>query len=252
MRDEGIRLLNRTAVTAVAQQKSDIAITLSTGETLRGSHLLVAAGRKPNIESLNLTAAGIAASPSGIVVDAGLRTSNRRVYAIGDAAGGLQFTHVASHQAGLVIRSALFALPVRYRADTMPRTTFTDPELAQVGLTEGEARQRLGDAVRVLRAAFAANDRAIAEGDTRGMVKIVTGRRGIILGAGIVGAGAGDLIQPWVLAIENTLPLKAMAGSVFPYPARGETGRRAAVGHYAGLAANPWVRRIIGLAARLR
>jgi len=246
---EGIGILSGTKVTGVSAADG-ITVTLGDGRRVSGSHLLVAAGRRPNIEELNLDAAGIATTAKGITVDAGLRTSNRKVYAIGDVAGG-RFTHEAGYQAGIVIRNALFGLPAKATAG-IPHVTYTDPELAQIGLTEAQARTAHGDAIRVLRSPFSDNDRAVAEGRTQGLVKLVTTRRGRILGAGIAGAGAGDLIQPWVLALERGLKLSALAGSVLPYPTRGEASRRAAIGFFADFASNPLVRRVIGLVSRLR
>ena len=248
---EGIRILARNAISAVRATGGGIVAETAAG-AIAGTHLLVAAGRTPNIEGLNLEVAGIAATAKGITVDKGLRTTNRKVFAIGDVAGGLQFTHVAGYHAGLVIRSALFGLPVTARGpESIPWATYTDPELAHVGLTEAEALKQHGDAVTVTRWSFHDNDRAIAEGKPKGLVKVVSGKRGRILGASIVGAQAGDLIQPWVLAMENGLSLKAMAGTVAPYPTRGEASRRAAVASFAGLASNRWVRRVIGLIGRL-
>jgi pyruvate/2-oxoglutarate dehydrogenase complex dihydrolipoamide dehydrogenase (E3) component len=194
------------------------------------------------VAGLGLEAAGIAYSKAGITVDAGLRTSNRKVYAIGDVTGGLQFTHVASYQAGLVIRNALFGLPVRASNDHIPRVTFTDPELAHVGLTEAQARAR-GGSVSVLTSPFGDNDRARAERRTEGLIKVVAGRRGRILGATIVGQGAGRAHLPWGLAISSRLTLKAMVDTVVAYPTLSEISRSAAIGHYSGLAKNPWVRR---------
>ena len=213
---------------------------------MSGSHLLVATGRAPAVAGLGLEAAGITYAASGIAVDAGLRTSNRKVYAIGDVTGGWQFTHVASYQAGLVVRNALFGLPVRASNDRIPRVTFTDPELAHVGLTEAEARER-GEPVSVLRSPFDDNDRALAERRTEGLIKVVAGRRGRILGATIVGHGAGELIMPWCLAISSRLTLKAMVDTVAAYPTLSEISRHAAIGHYSGLADNPWARRLIGV-----
>lgn len=248
LRAEGVDILTGTAVDHVS--RAGAAIAVAAGERVReASHLLVAAGRRPNVEDLGLEAAGIAFTPRGITVDRGLRTSNRRAYAIGDVAGG-RFTHEAGYQAGIVIRSALFGLPARATA-MIPHVTYTDPELAQAGLTEREARAAHGDAVRVLRWPFAENDRAQAEGRTEGLVKIVTGRRGLILGAGIAGPGAGELIQPWILALERGLKISAMAGTVLPYPTRGEAGRRAAIGYFAGFASNPLLRRVLDLIGRL-
>ena len=251
LKGEGIRILAHNAISAVRTSEGSIVAETAAG-AITGTHLLVAAGRTPNIEGLNLEAAGIAATAKGITVDKGLRTTNRKVFAIGDVAGGLQFTHVAGYHAGLVIRSALFGLPVKARGpESIPWATYTDPELAHVGLTEPDARKQHGDAVTVTRWPFHDNDRAIAEGKSKGLVKVVAGRRGRILGASIVGAHAGDLIQPWVLAMENGLTLKTMAGTVAPYPTRGEASRRAAVVSFAGLASNRWVRRVIGLIGRL-
>jgi pyruvate/2-oxoglutarate dehydrogenase complex dihydrolipoamide dehydrogenase (E3) component len=165
-------------------------------------------------------------------------------------AGG-RFTHEAGYQAGIVIRNAVFGLPARARA-SMPHVTYTDPELAQAGLTEAEALARHGARMKVLRWPFTGNDRAQAEGRTDGLVKIVTGPRGRILGAGIVGPGAGDLIQPWILALERGLKISAMATPVLPYPTRGEAGRRAAVNYFQDFASNRLVRGVIWVASRLR
>jgi pyruvate/2-oxoglutarate dehydrogenase complex dihydrolipoamide dehydrogenase (E3) component len=247
---EGVEVLANRAAAGVSHDAGGFRLALDGGGTLTGSHLLVAAGRRPNVEGLGLEAAGIGFSARGITVDRGLRTSNRRVYAVGDVAGG-RFTHEAGYQAGLVIRNALFGLPVRARA-SMPHVTYTDPELAQAGLTEAEARASQGDAVKVLRFPFSGNDRAQAEGRTEGLVKVVTGRRGRILGAGIVGPGAGELIQPWVLALERNLKISAMATPVLPYPTRGEAGRRAALNYFQDFASNSLVRSVIWAVSKLR
>ena len=248
---EGITILSRTPVKSIARTATGIAVETEGKGTIEGSHLLIAAGRRTNVEGLNLEAAGIAFTAKGVTVDSGLRSSNRKVYAIGDVAGGLQFTHVASYHAGLVIRNALFGLPVKADA-VIPWVTFTDPELAQAGLTEKQARDIHGDAVKVLRWPFHDNDRAQAEGKTAGLVKVVTGRRGRILGAGIVGAQAGELIQPWVLAMSSGLKVQALANMVVPYPTLAEVNRRAAVSAFQGLASNVWVRRVIKAVSILR
>ena len=165
--------------------------------------MLVATGRAANVEGLNLEAAGVVYTARGVTVDKGLRTSQRHIYAIGDVAGGLQFTHVANYHAGLVIRNALFRLPVTNRTDIIPHVTFTDPELAQVGLTEAEAVKEFGPSVTVVRWPFHDNDRAQTERKTAGLIKAVIGKGGKILGVGIVGANAGELIQPWILAMTS-------------------------------------------------
>ncbi|PZF76729.1 dihydrolipoamide dehydrogenase [Aestuariivirga litoralis] len=245
---EGVGIITSAAVSRVSSSGGGITLEVG-GRSITGSHLLVATGRRPNIEKLGLEAAGIAVTPRGITVDRGLRTSNRRAYAIGDVAGG-RFTHEAGYQAGIVIRSALFGLPARATA-AIPHVTYTDPELAQVGLTERQARAAHGDGVRVLRAPFSGNDRAVTEAEVEGLVKVITTRRGRILGAGIAGAGAGDLIQPWVLALQGRLKISALASSVLPYPTRGEASRRAAIGYFAGLASNRLLRHVMGLVSRI-
>jgi pyruvate/2-oxoglutarate dehydrogenase complex dihydrolipoamide dehydrogenase (E3) component len=184
-------------------------------------------------------------------VDSGLRTSNPRVFAIGDVAGGPQFIHAAGHHAGIVIRRALFRLPARaLGAEAVPRVTYTDPELAQVGLDEAAARARHGE-IRVLRWPFAENDRARAERDTDGLIKLVATPRGRLLGAGIAGAGAGDQIQPWVLALAKGIGLRDMAGLGLPYPTRGEAGKRAAGEFFRAQLFSTRTRGLLDLLARL-
>jgi pyruvate/2-oxoglutarate dehydrogenase complex dihydrolipoamide dehydrogenase (E3) component len=217
--------------------------------TLRGSHLLIAAGRAPNISALNLDAAGIKYDERGIKVNAGLKTSNGRVLAIGDVIGGPQLTHVANYHAGIVIRRVLFRIPARVDDAIIPWVTFTDPEIAHVGLTEEAASRRHGR-VRVYRWPYQENDRAHTERVTAGLVKVVTDRRGKIRGASIVGEQAGELIQMWSLAISQGLDIKAMTQWISPYPTLSEINKRAAFGYYAAAAASPLVRKAVRWLAR--
>jgi pyruvate/2-oxoglutarate dehydrogenase complex dihydrolipoamide dehydrogenase (E3) component len=219
-------------------------------ETIEGSHLLVATGRTPNVADLGLDRAGIELGPRGIVVDNRLRTTNKRVYAIGDVAGGLQFTHVANYHAALVVRHALFRLPVRASNDALPWVTFTDPELAHVGLSEAAARAR-NCKFQVLRWPCHENDRAQAERATAGHIKVVTTRGGRILGATIVGHNAGELIATWSLAVGQRLNVRAIATTVLPYPTLSEIGKRAAITRYMASLTSPVVRRIIAWLRRL-
>ncbi len=253
LRAEGVEIRDGAKVAAVAGAAGAIEVTLEGGEALAGTHLLVATGRRANVEGIGLEAAGIDFDRGGVTIGKDLRSvSNRRVYAVGDVAGGLQFTHVANYHAGLVIRSVLFRLPVTNRTGHIPRVTFTDPEIAQVGLTEAEAREQHGDAVEVHRVPFSESDRALTEARSEGLVKAVTGRRGRILGCSIAGAQAGELIHPWALALASGLKIGAMAGYVAPYPTLGEAGKRAAGAYYAPrLFANRWVRLAVRLLARL-
>lgn len=244
---EGIRIRGNIKIERIEKTGSGLLVIAANNEIIEGSHLLVAAGRVANVDGLALEAAGIDYTKRGITVDQGLRSvSNRHVYAAGDVAGGLQFTHVAGYHAGLIIRNALFRLPVKNRTDIIPWVTYTDPELAHVGLTEKDAIQRHGNSIRVLRWPFHENDRAVAEGKTKGFVKIITAKNGKILGASIVGPNAGDLIAMWTLAISQGLKVSAIAGMVLPYPTLGEAGKRAAITYYAGLAAKPFIRKLIG------
>ncbi len=246
LRSEGIDIRAKAAIVEIKSFKKIIKVTLKNGDVIEGSHLLVAAGRTPNIEGINLEASGIEYTQRGITVDSALRSTNRNVYAAGDVAGGLQFTHVAGYHAGLIIRNALFRLPIKNRTDIIPWVTYTDPELAHVGLAEAEAKKLYGEGTKVLRWSFTENDRAQAEGKTKGRVKIIVGKRGVVIGASIVGVGAGELIAPWVLAVTHRLKISAFANMVLPYPTLSEAGKRAAISNYAGIAQKPLVRRVLG------
>ncbi len=244
---EGIQIRGGIKIERIEKTTSGLRVVAAENDIIEGSHLLVAAGRVANVEGLHLETAGIDFTKRGITVDQGLRSvSNKRVYAAGDVAGGLQFTHVAGYHAGLIIRNALFRLPVKNRTDIIPWVTYTDPELAHVGLTEKDAKAQHGDSVRVLRWHFHENDRAIAEGKTKGLVKLVTAKNGRILGCSIVGPNAGDLIAMWTLAITQKLKVSAIAGMVLPYPTFGEAGKRAAITYYAGVTEKPLIRKLIG------
>ena len=247
---EGIVVRPGIEIADIGRTEKTVAVRLASGERISGSHLLVAAGRRPTIEGLDLAAAGIAATAQGITVDARLRTTNRRVFAIGDVVGGPQFTHVALYHAGIVIRNALFRIPAKVDYRALPWVTYTDPELAQVGLTEAGSRAIEG-APRVLRWRFAENDRAQTERETEGLVKVVTRGNGHILGASILGAGAGDLILPWALAISQKLKIGALANLIVPYPTRGEASKRAAGSYYTPTLFSARTRRLVRLLARL-
>ena len=200
--------------------------------TLEGSHLLLATGRAPNVDNLGLKEADIKFDRSGIEVDARLRTSNKKIFAIGDVTGGLQFTHMAGYDAGIVIRNALFRLPAKVNHDAVPWVTYTSPELAQVGLNETAAREKFGDTIRVVTWDYSENDRARAEDAKQGFIKVITKSNGQILGAGIVGRQAGELISIWTLAISQKMKIGAMAGFIAPYPTLGELSKRVAGAWY--------------------
>ncbi len=252
LRAEGLEIREGAMVERVEGSMGRINVTIKTAggtETLEGSHILVATGRKPNVADLNLEAAKIKYDKRGITVDQGLRTSNNRVFAIGDVTGGLQFTHVANYHAGIVIRRALFRLPAKTNNALIPWVTYTEPELAHVGMSEAQAREAK-QKINVLRWPYHENDRAQAERTTEGHVKVVTSGNGKILGATIAGEHAGELIQVWSLAISQGLKVKAMAEYISPYPTLGEVNKRAATRYFATVPSNPFVRRLIGFLAK--
>ena len=240
----------------VVRAEAGPALVLQDGRRIEGSHLLVAAGRRPNIESLGLEAGGVRAGPAGIATAAGLRSrTNRRVFAVGDIAdpqgiGPRAFTHVASAHAGIVVRRALFRQPARVDYAALPRVIYTDPELAQVGLTEAEARAA-GHDIRILRWPLAENDRAQAERRPEGLVKLVTTRRGRVLGAGILAPHAGEMIGLWTLAITQRTKLSVLAGLIVPYPTLAEAGKRAAGTFFLARLFAPGTKRLVRLLAWL-
>ncbi|QYK42561.1 MAG: FAD-dependent oxidoreductase [Paracoccaceae bacterium] len=251
VRAEGVEIVEGTPATAIAGAAGAIRVTLGEGRVIEGTHLLVAVGRVVALDRLDLAAAGVDHDRRGVKVNASLRSvSNRRVYAVGDAAGGMQFTHLAGYHAGVVVRQIVLGLPARARTDHIPRATYTDPEIAQVGLTEDEARKEYGGRLTVLRVPFAGNDRAQAEGRTEGLLKVMVAR-GRPVGAGIAGPMAGELIAPWALAISARLGMSAMSAAVLPYPTMAEIGKRAAGAYFSPkLFDNPWIKRVVGLVQR--
>ena len=244
---EGVDIREGVEVVGVSGSLTDLRVSFAAGGRqgmVTGTHILVAAGRRPNLGGLGLAAAGVEATPHGVTVDARLRTTNKKIFAIGDVAGGLQFTHVAAYHAGVVIKNALFRLPARAVMTAAPWVTYTDPELAQVGLSEAAARKK-GLKINVLRWPFADNDRARAERETDGMVKVVTGKRGRILGCGIAGAGAGELIQPWIAALAGKQKVAAIANMIVPYPTLGEASKRAAASFFTPMLFGARTRRLV-------
>lgn len=245
LRAEGVEIIEQAPVQRIGGRAGAIEVEVAGGTLFLGTHLLVAVGRQPALDRLGLDVAGIETERGAVKVDDRLRSTNRRVYAIGDAAGRGQFTHVAGYQAGVVIRALLFALPARARVDHIPRVTYTDPELAQVGLTESEARARHGAALTVLRLGFDANDRALAEGHGEGLIKLMV-HKGRPVGVTIAGPGAGEMIGLWSLALANRLKLGAIAATVFPYPTLQELSKRIAGAYFTPkLFDNPLIKRVV-------
>ncbi|CAN0653848.1 Pyridine nucleotide-disulfide oxidoreductase dimerization subunit [Nitratireductor aquimarinus] len=248
IREEGVTVLEHTRVTQVSKRgRTGVRVQIEDADgarTIDGSHLLIAAGRTPNIDALDLDRAGITHDRRGITVSDKLRTKNPRVYAIGDVAGGLQFTHVAGYHAGLVLRALLFRLNARENRTIIPWATYTDPEIAHVGLSEEEARKH-HRRISTLRWPYSENDRAQTERKTEGLIKLVTDRKGRILGASIAGANASEMISFWALAISQKLGVRDVAGYIAPYPTMTEIGKRAAITYFTETTRKPLVRALV-------
>ena len=230
---EGVNIVEGVKATAVSTSDTGgVTLTLDSGETISGSHLLVAVGRRSKLDGLGLEAAGVTVENGRIISDDRLRTANSRVYVAGDIAGGAQFTHLAGDHASTLVRNILFKMPAKKRDALIPRVTYCEPELASVGISEDEARKAHGDDVTVLRWDLTENDRAQAEKGTEGFIKVVTNKKGVVLGATIVGKSAGDLISMWAFALANGSKVKDFTNFIAPYPTRGEISKRAAGAFY--------------------
>ena len=248
---EGVILHERTGVTAVAGSEGAIEVTAQTSDeetqTFTGSHLLVATGRAPNVAGLGLDAASVAHSRRGVEVDSCQRTSNPRVFAIGDVAQGPQFTHAAAHQASIALQNTILPpIPFRKaqtRNDALPWVTYLDPEVAQVGLSESEAAARSIE-VRVERAEFKEADRLVAE-RAAGFIKVLLDPKDRVIGASIVGPNAGELIHPWALAVYNRMKITSLASYIAPYPTAGEIGKKVTSKFIAPKIFSPLVKRVV-------
>lgn len=250
---EGLSFHLGAQASRVRQEGGRIVLTLTASDgsssDLVGDALLVAAGRKPNLEALGLDAIGVKTDRGGVVTDAALRTSVPGIFAAGDiVSGGLKFTHVADHMARGVLRNALFPGVSKLDYSAVPWVTFTEPELARVGLTEAEARERLGSGVGVWRRDIGAVDRVIADGGPPGIVKIVTDKKGRVVGGHILAAHAGDMIGELTIALKHGLTVGQLGAVIHPYPTTAEAIKQAAEGRLkAGFAGwkKDLVRRIV-------
>lgn len=248
IREEGVSIIEGASVSEVKKRgKTGVSVTYKVGNVetkIDGSDILVATGRAANVNGLGLEAAGIDYTPKGIKTKPDLRTTNKRVYAIGDVIGGLQFTHVAGYHAGLVIRGLLFRKKAVPNDNIVPWVTYTEPEIAHVGMNEEAARKHAKN-IHVLRFPYHENDRAIAERKTTGMIKMISNKKGKILGVTIAGANAGEMINMWALALSKDMSVKDVASYIPPYPTMSEIGKRAATSFYAPLTRKPFIRSVI-------
>ena len=250
LRAEGVEIVEGAQAESISGAGDQITIHTPKGD-FTGSHLLMAVGRKVNIDKLDLEAGGIEYDRRGLKVGDNLRSiTNKKVYAAGDVAGGLQFTHVAGYHAGILIRSMLFGLPSKQKTSHIPWATYTDPELSQVGLTEAQAKDKHGDKLEVVRFEFHHNDRLIAERKTKGLIKVMV-VKGRPVGASIVGHLAGELIGMWAMAIANNMKMSAIANTVLPYPTISEVNKRAAGAYFSPrLFESAMVKRVVGFVQR--
>lgn len=251
---DGVEVRARTRAVRVEAGAGGLVLTVEgpDGQSrVEGSHLLVAVGRSPSIAGLDLDKSGVEHDAGGIRTDRSLRSTNRRVYAVGDVAGRGQFTHLAGAHAALFVRRALFAAPINADGLSAPRVTYCDPELAGIGLNEVEAIKAHGDDVRTVTFPFSENDRAQAEGDTRGFGKLITTKKGRVLGVTLVGRHAGDQIFPWALVLSARLKLSALTGAIAPYPTRSEIGKRLAGSWYTPVLFSARTRRLVALLKRI-
>ncbi len=248
LRAEGITIREGVKVTAVERRgKASVKVRIETTDGAAGevdaSQVLLATGYAPALGSLDLKKARVALKGDAVDVSAMLRTTNRRIYAVGDAIGAVRSGHSATHHAGLVLKALLFRLPAKDRA-VVARVVHTDPELAHVGLTQEQATRKYRH-LRILRWPYAANDRARAERRTEGHVKIVASVHGELLGVTMAGANASEQIGAWALALSKGFSLKDMATSIPPQPTLGEAGKNAAATFFMANARKPLTRAIV-------
>ncbi|MFV1992699.1 MAG: NAD(P)/FAD-dependent oxidoreductase [Acidiferrobacterales bacterium] len=229
---DGVKFLLGQNISHISQSGTALSVSLTNqdGSTqlVKGSHLLVATGRKTNTDGLALEKARVSTQKNGLLIlNDKLRTTNKHIYACGDAAGPYFFTHMAEHQAGIVLRNTLFHMGAKTETRVVPWSTFTDPELARVGLSESEAKQQ-----KITHEVFTFDmsevDRAKTDNDTQGKIKVVVNKKGYILGAAIVGARAGELIHEYALAMKQNMKLGQLTGLIHIYPTLAQINRRVA------------------------
>jgi pyruvate/2-oxoglutarate dehydrogenase complex dihydrolipoamide dehydrogenase (E3) component len=251
---EGVTILEDAKVAQIAAAGEGVSVTVQRDgvrEEIAGSHILFATGRAPALDEIGLDEAAVAFDAKGVQTSDTLRSTNPRIWALGDAAGRGLFTHLAGWHASVFVRNVLFKARTKANAQAIPSVIFTDPELAQIGLTEAEARARFGIGVSVSQWGFHDNDRAQTAADTDGFCKLVLGKGGKILGATIVGADAGELIAPIALAMSSGLGVRALTSPVLPYPTRSEIVKRAAGAHFTPTLFSKTTRRLVGMLKRI-
>jgi pyruvate/2-oxoglutarate dehydrogenase complex dihydrolipoamide dehydrogenase (E3) component len=236
---EGMEIHTGTKAVRAQSRGSKILLTISpangSGEenVIEGDAIVVATGRAANVGGLGLEAAGVSFTARGISTDARMRTNVHHIYACGDVNGQLPFTHVAGYEAGIALSNSVLHLPRKADYGRIGWCTYTDPEVASVGLNEKRARKE-GIDYQIFEEFFVENDRALAEGETLGKIKILLNPRGKLLGCQIIGSHAGELIHEWVIAMAGAVKLSTIAGAVHIYPTLSEISKRAAGQFFAG------------------
>lgn len=230
----GIQICVGTAVAQITETESrQVCVQLADGRAITADRLLIATGRDPNIDELRLDRAGVDTTPRGVKTDSRLRTSQRHIFAIGDAAGRHALTHAAGAHASVVVKQALFGWPARINRQRVPWVTYTDPELAHVGLSASERDACVPPSKQqVIEIPFSEIDRARCEGQTDGRIRLITDRKGRILSVDLLGQHAGELILPWVMAMDHGLRLSHIASTIVPYPTRSEISKRVAGAYF--------------------
>ncbi len=245
--DDGITLYEDTKFNSINSKDNEISLEITTidgDKTINGSHILIAAGRLASVEKLNLDKANIDYSKKGIIVNKSLRTSNKKVFAIGDVIGQQQFTHIASYHAGVIIKKILFHLPSKVDYKAIPWATYTTPELAHVGMNEREAKA-YDKNYKVLSFDLKNNDRARTENATLGKIKVFASKRGNILGVSILADHASELLMPWSLVITKNLKLKDIASLIVSYPTLSEVNKFVASSFYKEMLFSPKMQRLV-------
>lgn len=246
LKEDGVEIIEGVQVISISQSKDRIKVSLGQ-KVVEGSHLLVATGRKINVEGLGLEKAGIRCTPRGIEVNQRLRTSQKKIFALGDVIGQYQFTHVAAYHAQVVLKNCLFHIPAKVNMKALSWVTFTDPEIAHVGMLHSSAPPHS----KILKWPYAECDRAQTERETKGFIKVTTTPKGRILAVSIVGANAGELILPWGLALEKKMSLRALADVIAPYPTLSELTKKVAGSFYTPLLFSPWTRKLVQLLMKM-
>lgn len=239
LKKEGIEIVTCMEVKEVKKEGSGKRLLAAQCEihgslNLEADEIMIAIGRAPNVEGLNLNLIGVEHDKKGIKVDLTLRTTQKHIFAAGDVTGLFPFTHVAEYQAGIVVSNALFPF-VNRKADyrVVPWVTYTDPELGRVGLTEEEAKKEYGEKnIQVFRFQFEDVDRAVIEGEGHGLIKLVCDKKNQILGAHLLGPNAGELLHEFVLAMKARIPITQISQTIHVYPTLSQAVKRACDQYY--------------------